>query len=97
MNCKPGELAIIVRCAMSPEVIGTIVMVLDFASIGQVFNSPDGIRHVSEVDGYFVESCGRKFPPNPRVSSFSVVAKYIIRPIRPGDMEDETVYELEAQ
>lgn len=31
MNCKPGDLAVIVRSRMAPEVIGKIVRVIEFA------------------------------------------------------------------
>ena len=76
MNCKPGDLAIIVKSAAGNE--GAIVEVLGPAA-------PFGGLPV-----WFIESKGSVLNGLTPPSHQAEIPDAWLRPIRPGDMEDET-------
>lgn len=101
MNCKQGDLAIITRSQTSPEAVGLIVRVIEFAAAGSRIEAPDGLRfRAGGFDSWLVEYSGSPRPARSSrtLSQFGVWADRCLRPIRPGDMEDETptAKELEA-
>ena len=95
LNCKPGDLAVIVRSPQSPENIGKIVRVIRPAVEGEWM----GGWRVCLMEGYFawiVESSGSlltwaSFSKNGKRGSVNLVrqrayADYCLKPIRdPGD------------
>ena len=97
MNCKPGDLAVYVRSSAGNE--GRIVEVVRPLGINPVWG---GHRWVARDTSNFFwlvrsqgtplrDTVGRFFDECPAADSY-------LRPIRPGDLEDETptVRELEA-
>lgn len=88
MNCKPGDLAIIVRARLTPEILGHIVEVvgpwngykLSKASVGFSWECryPDGrpIKRVFDGGRWF--SYGESRP----------IGDQYLRPIRPGDLHE---------
>lgn len=89
MNCKPGDLAIVVR-GPTVEAYGAVLKVKEF--IG-VFKPKEifwfrGAAYLSAAGGPVWATDG-KYP---------VASDLVLQPIRPGDLEDETptVRELEA-
>ena len=94
MNCKPGDLAVIVH----PKSAGKLVSVLH-AVPGLKYTLPDGYPAMANVDGkaeWVCESLGSSFTA--RLSSGELrYARYAgihdqwLRPIRPTDGEDETL------
>lgn len=52
MNCKPGDLAIVVAARNTPEIIGRIVEVVRVAVAGDTFKRVDGVTTtLARVDG----------------------------------------------
>lgn len=93
MNCKPGDLAVVINSRDCVEKIGLFVRVIRFAPKGSKLNPawhPIGRQVASENDVWHVvhETTGREW----------LHSDCRLRPIRPGDLEDETptVRELEA-
>lgn len=106
MNCKPNELAFIVR-GMRPEFLGKIVTTHYLAPKGVFFNLPDGWGHgaINVTTPEWV--C--EFPSDiaaplvgggsPRLTRFACVPDKCLKPIR-GDEEPEateTSYPLEKK
>lgn len=93
MNCKPGDLAIVINALDAIEKIGLVVRVLRFAPKGSRLHPawcPSGRQVAVASDVWHVvhEATGREW----------LHADRRLRPIRPGDLEDETptVRELDA-
>ena len=93
MNCKPGDLAIVINSLGPSDRIGLIVRVLSFAPCGTVLENAwakYGRQQAEGNDAWFVvhEPTGRKWLHSDKR----------LRPIRPGDLKDETptVRELES-
>lgn len=102
MNCKPGDLAIVIRDGRVAKVAGRVVEVL-YATPGTHFRLPDGVWH---------EPCNSQswvchFPGSAvpvwnlsgqwRETNYASVADCYLRPL-PGNTEPaETTTELEAQ
>lgn len=51
MNCKPGDLAIVIGARLTPEIIGAIVEVIGPACDGQIFRSINGLRVTLKTEG----------------------------------------------
>lgn len=99
MNCKPGDLAVVVRDQRSgsAKTAGKIVEVL-YAAPGQPFNMPDGFRHAASPAGawWVVRFMHQLLVPTirgERMSAYAVVPDLVLRPIRdPGeDATDEMI------
>lgn len=94
LNCKPGDLAVVVG---SSDFSGLIVNVLHRAP--QVpFNLPDGYPHIACPEGNFwVIEFKSPIPafikgsPIPRQAKFATGRDDKLRPIRPGEGDDETL------
>lgn len=93
MNCKPGDLAVIVR-GLHAENIGAIVEVLRAAEMCEHVLPENGITY-AQGHGFrwVIRSIGRPLThsnnwPN---SKFHVARDVALRPIRPNDGEDETL------
>ncbi len=106
MNCKPGDLAVIVRTS-NPMLIDRIVTVMYAAPAEQRFRLPDGFLHFAVPRGYWV--CEFANPveakigfeteaTGARATKFAPVPDQNLRPIRdPGvDAVDETLQRLPA-
>lgn len=88
MNCKPGDLAWVVRCIHTPELLGHIVEVIglyqgatyqmDLANTWEV-RYPDGREIISSYPN------GRK-----KLGPTRPMNDVCLRPIRPGDLHETT-------
>lgn len=61
MNCKPGDLAIVIGAQVTPEMIGHIVEVVSAAHNGDVFETDLGEARLGDpasVTVWRVRSCG---------------------------------------
>ncbi len=98
MNCKPGDLAIIIASKMASRDIGKLVRVISF-HIG-VFYTPDGHPWDAEDGGWMVEGAGSPLWDGTKMAW----RKYVcyddtrLRPIRPpaSELPTEAARELEA-
>lgn len=89
MNCKPGDLAIIIRAKFTPELVGHIVRVIRPWTKYDPFDSrfaweceyPDG-KMIKQAWG---------FPINFTFERTRPLADDVLRPIRDNDGEDETL------
>lgn len=97
MNCKPGDLAVIVGFnPMVPEISGRIVEVLAAAPAGHDFRLPDGTTNVAAGPGFWIV----KFQ-NPvsvpmdsgrsRMALFGSCPDSRLRPLRDDPGADETL------
>lgn len=94
MNCKPGDLAVIVH----PRHYGKLVTVLYAAPHGR-FTMPDGWTHADVSDrgpSWVIESNGSPFEARlrdgtERMTVYAVVGDRWLRPIRPEEGEDESL------
>lgn len=89
MNCKPGDLAIVVR-GPTVEAYGTVLRVKEFIGVfkpGEIFWFR-GAAYRSAAGGPVWETDGE----------YHVASDLVLQPIRPASREDETptVRELEA-
>lgn len=99
MNCKPGDLAVVVSSTYTPELLGHLVTVVRWVPEGEVAAGTSW-----EGSGWLCKSehtSGAPISWPERGIVFQkerVIADKNLRPIRPGDLEDETptVRELEA-
>jgi hypothetical protein len=81
-----------------------LVEVLEIVSAYSVRMSQDGVLHENDFpdSAYFVRSMGGGFPEDLALShlpsNWSMFGLHCLRPIRPGDMQDEVIdsKELEA-
>lgn len=90
MNCKPGDLAVIVKSAAGNE--GRIVHVVDKARYGY------GIDAYGDMPIWWVRSAGTPMPGTVFSASEFNFPDAWLRPIRPPSQEDETetVKEMES-
>lgn len=100
MNCKPGDLAVII---VPGPYYGNLVSVLHAAPLSD-FRLPDGHSH--EGTGpcrWVIESLGKPFNApivafgqvvDRRETRYGVARDEQLRPIRPGDVTEEEVSEL---
>ncbi len=93
MNCKPGDLAIVIRESKRAKIIGKIVEVLYLAPTHK-FKLPDGylneacsgqawvckLAHEIRVDEYLSGAH--------RVTKYVIIPDWALRPIRPGDLDE---------
>lgn len=93
MNCKQGDLAVIVRApAYNPQALGLMVQVVEFAGYGLYASTVPGLGN---HEPKWLVSASR-----PVRCAFGqdhrdfVVPDAVMRPIRPGDTEDETPAEI---
>lgn len=96
MNCRPGDLAVILSGANPPRFTGWIVEVL-FEAPPAWFLAPDGVNHQPSAPGnWFVKSfCGSfgtvRWPdlgPSEVRTPYAVIADAILKPLR-GDPDAE--------
>ena len=104
MNCKPGEMAIIVKDGKYEKLAGGIVEVLHAAPLRVEFDLPDGVAHaqVTISESWVCKSLGAQFP-SPfccadidvgfRMRLYAVIPDYALRPLR---AEFEKIEERES-
>lgn len=93
MNCKPGDLAIIVR-VMNEENLGEVVEVIRLASMDRHVLAENGITYDFGVSTrWVIRSAGRplKHSVGWPDSEWHIARDCNLRPIRPTDGEDETL------
>jgi hypothetical protein len=104
MNCKPGDLAIVVRHERGGSAIkdchGMILEVLYLAP-PEPFNLPDGQRSTRGSGTEWVVKAARPIPVrmpdgSTRMAQYGKAFDAFLRPIRPGDITDEEVRDLYA-
>lgn len=96
MNCKPGDLAVIVRSPFRKDLIGLFVDVLCPAPNSVEFRLPDGKRHAPIAQGQHYWVCRFQRPVAAPHLTFGVVKTLYapvpdmcLRPIRDQPGKDE--------
>lgn len=96
MNCKPGDLAIVVRARDTTEMLGRIVTVVRRLVYGEFFKTDRGsIRWTGACSSAWVVSSSHPMPWKSTDGSRHLVLERAfmdecLRPINPGDLvEDE--------
>ena len=96
MNCKPGDLAIVVRARNTPEMLGRIVTVVRAPVPGEIFKTDKGyVRWPHDTPGVWVVSSNHPMPWKSVGGSHHLALERVfrdecLRPINPGDLvEDE--------
>ena len=98
LNCRPGDLAIIIRPTRTgPQLLGMIVRVLH-AAPAQDFRLPDGFMQLSGLPDYWVIELPRVIEvpmmgwiKSHRPSRYGIAPDNCLRPIRDNDGADETL------
>ncbi len=97
MNCKPGDLAMVIRGIWTPELAGRFVTVVRLAVPGEVI---DAVVYSQSGPGWVVESSAGGLPVRIRSGPDAgkllfkrqrVIRDELLRPIRDNDGEDETL------
>lgn len=102
MNCKKGDLAIVVRARGMPECLGRLVNVLRQPPYNRNFNLPDGFPHmkVTSLDSWIIEFIGEPVlaehfimgvSQGKRSTFYGCCGDSALRPIRDGEGDDETL------
>ena len=96
MNCKPGDLAIVIRARKTPEMLGRIVTVVRASVPGEIFKTDKGyVRWPHDTPGVWVVTSNYPMPWNRRKGRKHFALERVfrdecLRPINPGDLvEDE--------
>ena len=95
MNCKQGDIAIIVRSKFVPGLLGRIVEVVSAAPTGKGFRLPNGRLHHELPDTRFRWVCKFQSPitapsdTGPIKTHYAPVPDECLRPIRDQPGEDE--------
>jgi len=88
LNCKPGDLAVIVKASQWQ---GWIVEVVS-AVPGGSFVAPDGTPFTDRYGGDWLIKAPRPFGYRPFTKTcFAISPDSALRPIRPGDLTQEDV------
>ena len=99
MNCKPGDLAVIIKPSLrGPQLLGMIVTVLH-AAPQRDFRLPDGFWQFNDSPGYWVIELPRlmevpillRGAPGTRPSRHGIAPDSAMRPIRNQPGADETL------
>ena len=91
MNCKPGDLAVVIGGAFSPQNIGAIVKVIKLLPNGGVLDGKAWFP-TSSCPTWLVESCGKKLTwGHHKPSLRRAYSDRCLRPIRDQDGDDETL------
>ena len=92
MNCKPGDLAIVVRARHTPEMLGRIVTVVRSPVPGELFKTDRGcILWSGACSGLWVVSSNRPMlwksvDGNNHLALESVLSDECLRPVNPGNL-----------
>ena len=99
MNCKPGDLALVVRARATPEMLGRIVTVVRAPVPGEIFKTDKGHlrwpHDTPDTPGVWVVTSNYPMPWNGRKGGKHFALERVfrdecLRPINPGDLvEDE--------
>lgn len=96
MNCKPNEMAFIVKSAL-PEFLGEIVTTRYLAPKGVVFNLPDGHAHaaISKPSPHWVcefpsDITARLADGSTRPTRFAPVPDKCLKPLRGDELPEAT-------
>ena len=88
MNCKPGDLAIVIRTSLRPELLGHIVEVVGLWPGGVIAAYPGFVSwECRYTDGRLMRIINAKGELL-SYSKSSPVSDYCLRPIRPGDLHE---------
>ena len=96
MNCKPGDLAIVIRAGQTPQMLGRIVTVVRAPVHEEIFETHLGsIRWTGNCSDTWVVSSNHPMPWKSVGGSHHLALERVfrdecLRPINPGDLvEDE--------
>lgn len=95
MNCKPGDLALVIRARETPEMLGRIVTVARAPMPNEIFKTDKGRLKSSNTSGVWVVTSNYPMPWNSHKSGRHFAKERLfndecLRPINPGDLvEDE--------
>ena len=95
MNCKQGDIAIIVRSKFVPDLLGRVVEVVSAAPTGKSFQLPNGQLHRELADTRFRWVCKFQSPvmapsdTGPIKTVYAPVPDECLRPIRDQPGKDE--------
>ena len=95
MNCKPGDLAVIIKPSLrGPQLLGMIVTVLH-AAPAHDFRLPDGYVQQGGFPGYWVIEFQRPIEVpttlGARMARYGTAPDFALRPIRNQPGADETL------
>lgn len=99
MNCKPGDLAIVIKDARTAKLAGMMVEILHLAPT-EPFDLPDGSRHLAAGPNQWVVKLSRPMLapgltrgiPDTRIARYGCIGDYYLRPLPGSDSlesEDE--------
>lgn len=98
MNCKPGDLAVVVRAEETPTLTGRFVITDRLAVPGEVIGGMRWVPPQDHVPCWIIRSAagGGSLPVNTdRLEVVQVAARAFwdlgLRPIRPNEGEDESL------
>ena len=96
MNCKQGDIAVIVKSPFAPQLVGRVVEVLYAAPVGADFRLPNGRMHDALTPrlGFrwvceFHNPIAAPSTFGPIETIYAPVPDDFLRPIRDNDGEDE--------
>lgn len=95
MNCKPGDLAIVVRASLTPEMLGRIVTVTRLAVPGERFKTDIGrMRWEGNNTKTWVIKSDRLMPWYSDKGALHFATERVfhddgLRPINPGDLVED--------
>jgi hypothetical protein len=96
MNCRQGDIAVIVRSQYRPDLIGRIVEVLSLAPNGVAFRLPNGKPHAALRGTHPCWVCKFQSPVTAPCdygltveTLYAPVPDECLRPLRDGDGDDE--------
>lgn len=95
MNCKPGDLAIVVRARQTPEMLGRIVTVVRLAVPGEHFKTDRGnMQWTGHSTQVWVVKSDRPMPWYGDKGTLHFATERIfhdggLRPINPGDLVED--------
>ncbi len=95
MNCKPGDLAVVVSAGATPEMIGAIVLVKRATVPGEPNEAGTAVFRANGP-AWIVEAISGRIPTryndgSLEFSTWRSVLDRCLRPIRDNDGEDETL------
>lgn len=96
LNCRPGDLAVVVGAPYTPEMIGMIVLCDRLAIDGEVVDGSKLRKASPNAPSWVVHAVGNSIPMRTWCGKLlhkksRVVGDRYLRPIRDNDQDDETL------
>lgn len=99
LNCRPGDMAVIVRPTLrGPQLLGMVVTIMHAAPIRD-FLLPDGFKQLNDRPNYWVVEFQRQIEApmlfggfvGARLTRYGIAPDVALRPIRDNPGADETL------